>query len=167
MNLRVISPRLRFRIYFLIELLALPMLGLFVYIGFSPEDPTFEVISWIFLIALQLFVALSPLLIEKYSFGAEWFHLDASGVTYVSRKVNYHLDWAQVQHICISPDRYGRFTKNCFICFYAEEVPRWMPMRSDYSPTAFGLQYRKGLPEIIAQYCSLPIENLDAIQKRK
>ena len=167
MNLRVISPRLRFRIYFLIELLALPMLGLFVYVGFSPEDSTFEVVSWIFLIALQLFVALSPLLIEKYSFGAEWFHLDASGVTHVSRKATYHLDWAQVQHIWISPDRYGRFTKNCFICFYAEEVPRWMPMRSDYSPTAFGLQYRKGLPEIIAQYCSLPIENLDAIQKRK
>ena len=167
MNLRVISPRLRFRIYFLIELLALPMLGLFVYVGFSPEDSTFEVVSWIFLIALQLFVALSPLLIEKYSFGAEWFHLDASGVSYVTRKVNYHLDWAQVQHICISPDRYGRFTKNCFICFYAEEVPRWMPMRSDYSPTAFGLQYRKGLPEIIAQYCSLPIENLEAVQKRR
>ena len=167
MNLRVISPRLRFQIYFIIELLAVPFLAMYLYAGFSSLNTTVETVCWVFIIALQLFAVLSPIFIEKYSFGAEWFHLDASGVSYVTRKVNFHLDWAQVLHIYISPDRYGRFTKNCFICFYAEEVPRWMPMRSDYSPTAFGLQYRKGLPEIIAQYCSLPIENLEAIQKRK
>jgi hypothetical protein len=40
--------------------------------------------------------------------------------------------------------------KTALSVIYAEEVPRWMPMHSDYSPTAFGLQYRKGLPEIIA-----------------
>ena len=167
MNLRVISPRLRFWVYFLIELLALPLLVLYFYIGISPDDSTFDVICLFFLIALQLFVALFPLLIEKYDFGAEWFHLDASGVTYTSRKVTYHLDWAQVQHIMLSPDAYGRFTKNCFICFYAEEIPSWLPMRSDYTPTAFGLQYRKGLPEVIAQYCSKEIYNLDAIEKSR
>ena len=167
MNLRVISPRLRFRIYFLIEMISVPFFLMTIYGGLPSFDSTFEFVSWLFVVLVFLFAVLSPLLIEKFDFGSERFLLDASGVSYVTRKVNYHLDWAQVQHICISPDRYGRFTKNCFICFYAEEVPRWMPMRSDYSPTAFGLQYRKGLPEIIAQYCSLPIENLDAIQKRK
>ena len=167
MNLRVISPRLRFWVYFLIELAAIPLLVLYFYIGISPDDSTFDVISLFFLIALQLFVALFPLLIEKTSFGTDWFYLDTTGVTYTTRKVTYHLDWAQVKHIMLSPDAYGRTTKNCFICFYAEEVPRWMPMHTDYSPTAFGLQYRKGLPEAIAQYCSLPIENLEAIQKRR
>ncbi|MEN6635467.1 MAG: hypothetical protein ABFC56_06430 [Clostridiaceae bacterium] len=167
MNLRVISPRLRFRIYLLIELLAVPFLVLYLYAGFSSLDTTVETVCWVFIIALQLFMVLSPLLIEKYSFGAEWFHLDASGVTYTSRKVTYHLDWAQVQHIMLSPDRNGSTTKNCFICFYAEELPRWLPMRSDYSPTAFGLQYRKGLPEIIAQYCDKEIYNLDAIEKSR
>ncbi|MDD4311045.1 MAG: hypothetical protein PHW41_01025 [Eubacteriales bacterium] len=167
MQLRVISPRLRFWIYLLIELLTLPMLGLFLYAGISPEDSTPEVISWIFVFSLQLFVALSPLLIEKFDFGAARFLLDASGVTYLSRKATYHLDWTQVQLIALNPNQYGRFTKNCFICFYTEEIPRWMPMRADYTPTAFGLQYRKGLPQVIAQYCSLPIENLERIQKGK
>ena len=167
MIMRVISPRLRFWIYFLIELLALPLLALYFYIGISPDDSTFEVICLFFLIALQLFVALFPLLIEKYDFGAEWFHLDASGVTYQSRKATYHLDWVQVQHIMLSPDRTGNTTINSFICFYAEELPRWLPMRSDYSPTAFGLQYRKGLPETIGQYCNKEIYNLDAIERRR
>ena len=167
MNLRVISPRLRFRIYFLIEMISVPFFLMTLYGGLPSFDSTFEFVSWLFVVLVFLFAVLSPLLIEKFDFGSERFLLDASGVSYVTRKVNYHLDWAQVQHICISPDRYGRFTKNCFICFYAEEFPRWMPMRSDYSPTAFGLQYRKGLPEAIAQYCSLPIENLEAVQKRR
>jgi hypothetical protein len=142
-------------------------LGLFLYAGISPDDTTLEVISWIFIIVLQLFLALSPLLIERTDFGSERFLLDGTGVTYLSRKTTYHLDWAQVQYVALNPNPYGRFTKNCFICFYADDAPEWMPMRADYTSTAFGLQYRKGLPEIIAQYCSLPIENLERIQKRK
>ncbi len=165
MQLRVISPRLRFRIYFLIELIAVPFFFLYLYAGTQSIESTVEFVSWIFVLLLQLFAVLLPIFIERYDFGAEWFYLDASGVTYTSRKAAYHLDWTQVRHIMLSPDQYGRFTKNCFICFYADEIPSWLPLRSDYTPTAFGLQYRKGLPAIIAQYCSKDIMNLDAIEK--
>ena len=167
MRLRVISPRLRFQIYFLIELITAPFFFMTIYAGFPSFESTVELISWIFVFLLFLFAVLSPVIIEITSFGANWFYLDTLGITYTTRKVSYHLDWAQVKHIMLSPDAYGRTTKNCFICFYAEEVPRWMPMHSDYSPTAFGLQYRKGLPEIIAQYCDKEIYNLDAIEKHR
>ena len=167
MRLRVISPRLRVTIYFLIELIVLPFFVLTIYGGVPSYESTIEFISWLFVFLLFLFWLLSPFFMEKFGLGSEWFMIDASGVTYTSRKATYHLDWEQVNHIMLSPDRNGRTTKNCFICFYAEEVPRWMPMRTDYTATAFGVQYRKGLPEIIAQYCGKEIYNLDAIEKNR
>jgi hypothetical protein len=154
-------------IYFLIEIIVLPFFILIVYAGFPSCESTIEFISWLFVFLLFFFWLLSPIFLEIFGLGSEWFILDASGVTYTTRKVMYHLDWTQVNHIMLSPDRYGRTTKNCFICFYAEEVPRWMPMRSDYTSTAFGIQYRKGLPEAIAKYCDLPIENIEAVLKRR
>ena len=167
MRLSVISPRLRLTIYFIIELIVSPFFAMTIYAGLPSFESTIEFISWLVVFLLFFFWLLSPIFLEKFGLGSEMFHLDESGVTYTTRKVIYHLDWTQVNHIMLSPDQYGRNTKNCFICFYAEDIPRWMPMRSDYTPTAFGLQYRKGLPELIAKYTDLEIENLEMIQKKR
>ena len=103
MRLRVISPRLRFQIYFLIELITAPFFFMTIYAGFPSFESTVELISWIFVFLLFLFAVLSPVIIEITSFGANWFYLGTTGVTYTTRKVSYHLDWAQVKHIMLSP----------------------------------------------------------------
>ena len=66
----------------------------------------------------------------------------------------------------MTPDLYGRVSKRSYIVFYAEDEPQLIGARSDFHAGAFGLQYRKGLPEIIQRYCDLPIENIKAVQKK-
>ena len=69
--------------------------------------------------------------------------------------------------IIVTPDLYGRVSKRSYIVFYAEDEPQLIGARSEFHAGAFGLQYRKGLPEIIKKYCDLPIENLEAIERKK
>ncbi len=65
--------------------------------------------------------------------------------------------------MALYPDRYGRFTKNCFICFSADEAFRAIRGRDDFSARIFGLQYRRGLPELIERYGNKQVEGLEQI----
>ena len=75
--------------------------------------------------------------------------------------------WAEVQRITLAPDLYDRVSRRSYLVFYAEERPRPVTGRSEFHPHAFGLQYRKGLPEAIAKYCDLEIENLSVIEQKR
>jgi len=163
----VVSPRITWFIYFGIELLAIPLFFLILFsIGpYQVYDgmPGTRLIQLLF-----LFVAiLLPLYFEHYSFGALWLRLDEAGVTYRTRQIEYYLSWNEVKRISINPDAPGQLSTGLYLCFFADEEPITIVARSGFHARAFGLQYRKGLPEIIKKYCDLPIENLDAIQKRK
>lgn len=104
---------------------------------------------------------------ELFGFGALRFLITKRGVVYQKRRLRYRLAWEDIQHVILTPDLYGRVSKNCYIVFYADEDPRLVSGRSEFHPRAFGSQYRKGLPEIIKKYCDLPIERLDTIERKK
>ena len=167
MKFRVVSPRITWIIYFGIELLAIPFFFLLLFdVGPYQVYDGMPGMRLIQLLILCVAIVL-PLYFEYYSFGALWLRVDESGVTYRTRQVEYHLSWDEVKHISINPEAPNQLSTGLYLCFFADEEPKPVVARSGFHARAFGLQYRKGLPEIIAQYCSLPIENLEAIQKKK
>ena len=114
---------------------------------------------------MGLFI-LIPVWLELFGFGSIRLILSKRGVMYQKRRLGYRLAWDDVRRIIVTPDLYGRVSKRSYIVFYAEDEPQLIGARSDFHAGAFGLQYRKGLPEIIKKYCDLPIENIKAVQKK-
>jgi len=167
MNFRVVSPRVTWFIYLGIELLAIPFFLLLLF-DIGPYQ-MYDSMPGVRLIQLTLLCVaiVIPLYFEFYNFGSLRLHMDASGLTYKSRQVEYHLSWNEVKRISINPDAPGQLSTGVYLCFFADEEPKTIVARSGFNSRAFGLQYRKGLPELIAKYTDLEIENLDIIEKKK
>lgn len=166
MNFRVVSPRMTWIIYLGIELFAIPFFFLLLF-DIGPYQ-VYDSIPGARLIQLLLLcVALVlPLYFEFFNFGSLRLQMDEVGVTYKSRQVEYHLSWNEVKRISINPDAPGQLSTGVYLCFFADEEPKTIVARSGFNSRAFGLQFRKGLPEAIAKYCDLPIENLEIVQKK-
>ena len=167
MKLRVVSPRETIVKYTLIEVFSI-LFFLLILRNLTPYRyfTVMQLLQYALLVAVGLFI-LIPVWLELFGFGSIRLILSKRGVVYQKRRMRYRLHWEDVQRIIVTPDLYGSLTKRCYIVFYAEDAPQLIGARSEFHAGAFGAQYRKGLPEAIAQYCDLPIENLEAIQKRR
>ena len=165
MKLPVIKTSLTVTIYFAIYLFVLPLFVLILAAGIGRGTNLFEEISWWFLLVSTGGILLSPVWITKYGFPSLRFAIDEDGVSYITRKCTFHLKWDEIPYIILYPDRYGRFTKNCFICFVADEVSPLISSREQFNASAFGVQYRKWLPEYIGKYCDKPIQGLEYLQR--
>lgn len=125
-----------------------------------------QVLQYGLLAIIGLF-ALIPIFLELFGFGSFRFTISDKGVSYRARRTRYRLRWDEVQRIALCPGLLGFTTKNSFLCFFADDQPRRVSGRAEFSRSAFGVQYRKGLPELIARYTDMQIENLDAIEPGK
>lgn len=165
MKLRVVSPRETIVKYAIIEVFSI-LFFLLILRNLTPYRyfTVMQLLQYALLTAVGLFI-LIPVWLELFGFGAYRMKLTKRGVAYLKRKLRYRLSWEDVRRIIVTPDLYGSVSKRCYIVFYAEDEPQLVGGRSEFHAGAFGLQYRKGLPEIIAQYCDLPIERLGAIEK--
>lgn len=167
MKLRVVSPRETIVKYALIEGFSI-LFFLLILRNLTPYRyfTVMQLLQYALLVAVGLFI-LIPVWLELFGFGSIRLILSKRGVMYQKRRLRYRLAWDDVQRIIVTPDLYGRVSKRSYIVFYAEDEPQLIGARSEFHAGAFGLQYRKGLPEIIKKYCDLPIENLEAIERKK
>ena len=165
MKLRVVSPRETITKYAIIEVFSI-LFFLLILRNLTPYRyfTVMQLLQYALLTAVGLFV-LIPIWLELFGFGSIRLILSKRGVVYQKRRLRYRLAWGNVRRIIVTPDLYGSLSKRCYVVFYAEEDPHPVGGRSEFHARAFGAQYRKGLPEAIAKYCDLPIENLDAVQK--
>ena len=166
MKLRVVSPLETIVKYLMVEVFAVLFLLLLLrnltpYRYFS----VMQVLQYALMGIVCLFILL-PVGVELFGFGALRLLISKRGVTYQKRRRKYRLAWDEVQRIVLAPDLYGRVSKRSYLVFYADEEPRAVTGKSEFHERAFGLQFRKGLPEVIAKYCDLEIENLEMIQKK-
>lgn len=167
MKLRVVSPRETIFKYALIEVFSI-LFFLLILRNLTPYRyfTVMQLLQYALLVAVGLFI-LIPVWLEQFGFGSIRLILSKRGVTYQKRRLRYRLAWEDVRRIIVTPDLYGRVGKRSYIVFYAEDDPQLIGARSDFHAGAFGLQYRKGLPEIIQRYCDLPIENLKKFKSDK
>ena len=163
MKLRVISPRETIVKYALIELFAISFF-LLVWRNLTPYRyfSVMQVLQYALLFAVGLFILL-PVWAELFGFGSARFVISSSGVSYQTRRTTYKLAWDEVARVILTPGLYGQVTKRSYIVFYADEQPTNARNRSEFHPRAFGVQYRKGLEEVLAKYCDRAIENMDEI----
>ncbi len=166
MKLRAVSPLETIVKYLMVELFAIPFF-LLVRMNLTPFRyfSVMQVLQYTLLAAVGLFILL-PVYLELFGFGAARFIVTKRGVVYQKRRLKFQLSWEQIRHIVLTPDLYGRVSRRSYLVFYAAEKPRPVTGRSEFHPRAFGLQFRKGLPEAIAKYCDLEIENLEAVPKK-
>ena len=166
MKLRVVSPRETIVKYALIEGFSI-LFFLLILRNLTPYRyfTVMQLLQYALLVAVGLFI-LIPVWLELFGFGSIRLLLNRRGVMYQKRRLGYRLAWDDVRRIIVTPDLYGRVSKRSYIVFYAEDEPQLIGARSEFHAGAFGLQYRKGLPEIIKKYCELPIENIKAVQKK-
>ncbi|MEZ4627160.1 MAG: hypothetical protein R2912_03375 [Eubacteriales bacterium] len=167
MKLRVVSPRETIVKYAMVEVFAI-LFFLLVWRNLTPYRyfSVMQVLQYSLLGVVALFILL-PVGVELFGFGSLRFLLSKRGVGYQNRKIRYRLSWDDVQRVVLSPDLYGRISKRSYVVFYADEEPQQVTGKTEFYERAFGLQYRKGLPELIAKYTDLEIENLEVIQKRR
>ena len=166
MKLRVVSPLETIFKYVLIELFAIPFF-LLVLRNLTPYRyfSVMQLLQYTLLFAVVLFTVL-PVWVELFGFGSARLLLNSRGVIYQTRRIKYKLAWEDVQRIVLTPSLYGQVSKRSFLVFYADVEALPARNRSEFHPRAFGAQYRKGLPEAIAKYCNLPIENLEIVVKK-
>jgi hypothetical protein len=167
MKLRVVSPLETIVKYALTELFGIAFF-LLVLRNLSPYQyfSVMQTLQYGLLIVVVFFLLL-PVFVELFGFGAARLVLSGRGVIYKTRGMKYKLNWDEVERVILSPDLYAQVTKRSYIVFYADETPALVRNRSEFHPRAIGLQYRKGLPKVIAQYCDLEIENLNRIEKKR
>jgi len=167
MKLRVVSPLETIVKYLMVEVFAVLFL-LLILRNLTPYRyfSVMQVLQYALMGVVCLFILL-PVGVELFGFGALRLLITKRGVTYQKRKRKYRLAWDEVQRIVLAPDLYGRVSKRSYLVFYADEESRAVTGKSEFHERAFGLQYRKDLPEAIAKYCDLPIENLEMIQKKR
>jgi hypothetical protein len=161
MKIPVVKASITKTIYFVIYLIMLPFFTLIAMAGIGRNFNMFDKISWWLLLGMAGAWLIAPVWITRYGFPSLKFTVDEQGVSYIMRKQTYRLDWDEVRHVILYPDRYGRLTKNCFICFVADETPPLINSREQFNERVFGVQYRKGLPEYISKYCDKPIQGLE------
>ena len=164
MKMRAVSPRTTILTYGLIELFAISFF-LLILTNLTPYKyfSVMQVLQYGLLVVVGVFI-LIPFFLEFFGFGSYRFRISEKGVTYSARKTRYRLSWEEIHHIALIPDLLGQTTKKSYICFFADDQPRRVSGRAEFSRSAFGAQYRKGLPELIAKYSDLPIENLETIE---
>lgn len=167
MKLRVVSPRETIIKYVMIELFAISFL-LLVLRNLTPYRyfSVMQLLQYALLFFVGLFILL-PVFVELFGFGSARLVLSSRGVIYQTRRTKYKLAWEDVSRVVLSPDLYGQVTKRSYVVFYAAETVNQVRNRSEFHPRAFGLQYRKGLAEIIAKYSALEIENMQLIDKSR
>ena len=116
------------------------------------------------------FLVFTAAFMSPWAFGKCWptlFHtieISEKGLEYNSGKNVFRMNWDEVQQIIVLPDKYGRMTGNCFICFFSDECKTFnLQGCNDFNSKMIGVQYRKKVAEVIREYTDMPIELLDRI----
>ena len=163
MKLRAVAPRETIIKYGLIEVFSI-LFFLLVLRNLTPYRyfSVMQVLQYGLLVVVVLFLLL-PVFLELFGFGSARFVINSRGVSYQTRRTRYRLAWEDVERVILTPGLFGQVTKRSFLVFYADEHPTYARNRSEFHPRAFGVQYRKGLEDVIAQYCDRAIENPDDI----
>ena len=169
MNTTVINPILIIKIYLANYLVSIPLLFMILYTGnwgrnYSGHD---SISRWSFIALVFVFCILMPVWNGKWGFASMKAKIDSRGVTYTTSKDCFIVDWDKVQYIILYPDRYGRITKNCFICFVAAERPPLFNGYKDFNMEFIGIQWRKGLEETIREYTDKPIQGIEYLPGRR
>ncbi len=168
MEIPVIRPSLKYLIYIVNYIISTPIfiIMLAIYMGGRKYSTIEEIIYWSFMLIIFSGCILFPLWNGRWGYSSMKFRIDRNGVTYIKRKRYYHMKWDEIQNIIFYPDAYGRITKNCFICFIADKVPPLLTGYENFGEGAFGVQWRKGLEEIIREYTDKPIQGIEYLPGR-
>ena len=165
----VIRPLYIWLFYAFYELLNVGPFVLFAIIGPKSMPTNPDEWAWLMLEVYLGIASLMPLWDVLWGIGGyldKRFVIDADGVLYYTKRKRFYLRWAEIQHVVLYPDRIGRFKKHCFVCFIATMgLPARLCDWHDYKETAFGIQYRPELVEIIEQLGGKKVELIDQISK--
>ena len=164
MKFRVVKPIFNTVLFIVFILISIPLL----YVVASPsmviDNSLINGISDLIIYATCFSAVAFPIWIEIFGYGSYRFLINESGVTYITKKDEFHLDWRDIRHIAVNPDRYGRITRNCYICFISDDFPKRVENIGDFDERLFGAHYRKSLVKAIRQYTVIPIEGLEYVQ---
>ena len=175
MRYRVMNSRSTLMIAAFVEALLCSLLAFFLY--------TESLRSWKFGAGSMITVALLLGLIvffaveAAFGFGEEHITIDEAGLTFEarkavaagsalgSRKENYFIPWSEVRYVCLARTASGRYSKLSFIVFSTDVPYPQLYSRSAFDRTHVGIQYRKGLTDVIRRYTDLPIRSIEEIEK--
>ena len=150
MEFTVIKPKLLvlYAVFFVLSASPIFILSL---IGTSTELA--DNVSRYCMMAFSGACMLSPIWIFTRGIGYQYFAVNSRGVEYRSRKMQVYIPWDKVTLIALMPDRYGRFTRNSYICFFTEETQHTAVFGySQFNENVIGVQYRRGIDECIKAY---------------
>lgn len=169
MDIPVVKTSIMLRIYLANYLVTVPLfIAMLLTDGGNRRYSLVEDIMWWgFVLFIFLVFILMPIWNRMWGSASMRFRIDQTGVTYIKRKTSYHMEWEDMQYIILYPDRYGRITKNCFICFVAAERPPLFNGYKDFNVEFIGVQWRKGLEETIREYTNKPIQGIEYLPGRK
>lgn len=169
MDIPVVKTSITLRIYLANYLVTIPLfIAMLLTDGGDKSYSLVEDIMWWGFVSFIFFVfILMPIWNRIWGSASMKFRIDSTGVTYIKRRTSYHIEWGDVQYIIFYPDRLGRITKNCFICFVSDKVPPILTGYRDFKEGAFGVQWRKGLEETIKEYTDKPIQGIEYLPGRK
>lgn len=169
MNMSVIRPSNIIKIYCFNYIFIMPFFIVMLVMDNLGRDHSYieAIIRWFLIIFIFCIFILMPVWNGKWGFAAMRFKINEIGVAYIKRNTCYYLKWDEIEYIILYPDQYGRMTKNCLICFVADKVPPMLNGYKDFNERAFGVQWRKGLEEIIREYTDKPIRGIEYLRGRK
>ncbi len=167
MEIPVLSPSFRLRVYLTSYIISVPFLIAMLAAdgGSLGHSLIEEIIRWSLIFVVFAYGILMPVWSRIWGASSMRFRIDHTGVTYIKRKTSYYMKWEDVQYIILYPDAYGRITKNCYICFFSDKT-RPTLTKKGFKEDAFGVQWRKGLEEIIREYTDKPILGIASFQGR-
>ena len=167
MEIPVLSPSFRLRVYLTNYVISVPLLVAMLASSGGEREPSLfgDIMWWGFMFVLFAYSILMPVWSKIWGASSMRFRIDHTGVTYIKRKTSYYMKWDDVQYIILYPDAYGRITKNCYICFFSDKT-RPTLTKKGFKEGAFGVQWRKGLEEIIREYTDKPILGIASFQGR-
>ena len=102
----------------------------------------------------------------KRGAGAKCFKIDDNGVSYYDSDNEYVIEWENVKAIMLMPDKNGRYSSRSFINFVTrEDAALYFSNVAGFSNEVVGVQYRKGIVEIIRKYTEMPIRSIELIER--
>ena len=167
MKFRVVKPIYNTVFFLMLAFISAPLLYV-VFIRSIALESTFGRIVSRIVISATCFSAMAyPIWNEVFGFGSYRFLIDKTGVTYKTRRNEFHLNWRDIRHIAVNPDRYGRVTRNCYICFISDDFSKRMENIGDFDERLFGAHHRRSFVKAIRKYTDIPIEGLKYVPGEK
>lgn len=137
--------------------------GLIVYATIIKKEP----LPLILFFAAMSLLSLSAVIWDMNNgLGSQYFIIDSEGVSYIKkRNVRFTIRWEKVAVIALAPDGCGHYSTKSFVIFaIRDDALLLLSNRDHYNEDVVGVQYRKGLVDLIKQYTDIPIRFIDTIE---